>query len=267
MVTADSAGVLTGRIFDSQRASTAGMPAMPSYSIPVTLTDLLGMQRLQDVTLIDATTSERTFNPLITRLITDEDYLEVEPAFSFPDQWVPDQTFASSVFESENLEANGPATRRYMQLLITPEQFKGNKDGGMLRMYDSMTIELSYLSDGANPELINDTSEPVIWDTERAGAQVRATIIEYDGDGPGTVTQASVMVKTGLHDWQEVALTLEQDTADPSIWYAKGVLPATASQPFQAMLFAEDAAGNVGVETFGGTLAMDTVTYIPRLMR
>jgi hypothetical protein len=268
-IVGDSAGYLVGRTFDAEQANAAGMPTMPSLSIPVTYTDQYGMQRLQDVNMVDATSSEQAFDPLVTRMITDEDYLDSEPSFQFPEQWLPDQPFASSVFESENLEPLGPINRRYLQLLLTPQQFKGTEDGGVLRTYDTMTLRITYLSENSDDGLLNDIYEPVIWDTNRAGHQVTATIIEHDADGPGTVKEAWLMVKVGPTNWDKVTLTLQRDTTDLAIWRAQGTLPASTSLPLQAMLFAEDLSGNIGVETFNGklTLGADKFVYMPTIRR
>ena len=266
-IVSDSENALVGQRFVGEYPNAAGRPTLPAFSIPVALEDALGSQRLQDVTLIDAESGDQPFNPLVTRLITDEDYLDTEPAFNFPQQWFPDQPFASSVFESENIAAAGPATRRYLQLLLSPAQYKGNNSGGLLRTYASMTIELTYLSEGATPALLNDSYEPIIWDAALSGDTIEAVILEYNSTGPGVVVEASAFVKTAGDDWAEVIMSLERDAVDLETWYASGQVPADAASPLQVLLYAQDEAGNSGVETFGGTFNLDRTIYLPLVMK
>jgi len=200
-------------------------------------------------------------------LITDEIYLSHEPTFDFTDRWYPDQPFSYSVFESDNLDDDGPLNqdRRFSQLLLTPTQFKGNTSGGELRQFSTITLRLKYLSDGADDDLLDDTFDPIVRDTQRTSdGKIRAIVIERDNDGPGDELDAEMVVKTNTGAWQTVSMnTFQIGTTER--WQIEGSLPANTFLPLQLLIQAEDEAGNVGVETYGGRFDIDYEMYLPNV--
>ncbi|HEY1012251.1 MAG TPA: hypothetical protein VGE07_06050, partial [Herpetosiphonaceae bacterium] len=188
------------------------------------------------------------FNPSITRIVSDNLSFNLsEPTYPFADQWVPDQPFAYSVFESGG--------RRYMQLLVRPAQYKGTEQGGSIRKYATMRLRLNYYNESANPGGARDIIKPVVRDTGRFGQIVTARIEERTGTPALTprLERVQMLVETASHAWVPVPFTLVQ--LNDTTWEARATLGTLAlSTPFQAMVQAEDGAGNIGTETYRGTL-------------
>ncbi|MBP8252563.1 MAG: hypothetical protein KAX40_09375, partial [Herpetosiphon sp.] len=261
-VISDTAGVLTGQVFEGEQGNMTGRPALPNISIPVE--DQNGNNSVRGIVLSDA--NQRVLsdvNLAVTKLITDQNYLpNQETPYDFDERWFPDQPFGYSSFVNKTPQGEF----KNDQLLITPAQFRGTNVNGDLRLFDRMVFEVRYLDDWADPTIVRDTVDPVVIDTSRNGDQIDIVIQERTIDGPGANVSGEVFVLLDDGTWESVELSI-QPGADLDLWQGTATLPANTAEPLQLLILLEDASGNVGTETFEGTLTLGSQIYLPLIQR
>jgi len=198
-----------------------GQPIQPRTSLSITLD---GMMARGTVFEGGQYQTFHAFDPVVTRVITDEIRTREEPGFGFK-EWTPSTwDLINSVHTPEGWQ---------QQLVVIPAQYQATTEQmGVERRFDVMTYTVYYST-------TKDTIPPSIWvvrqvtDTDMLTVEVEVT--DFSG-----VTRVAVAHTTGDGLWQTVDLT---QIADPNTWV--GFLPSRPGLEYFAQ--AVDGGGNVAI--------------------
>ena len=198
-----------------------GQPIQPRTSLSI----------LQTATVARGTVFEggryRTFynfDPLVTRVVTDQAHTRQEPGFGFK-EWTP------STWDLINSVRTPDGWQQ--RLVVIPAQYRATTDRvGVERLFEAVTYTVYYST-------TKDTIPPSIWMVRQLAGTERVTVEVEVTDFSG-VTRAVATYTTGDGLWQTVDLV---QSVDPNVW--TGFLPAEAGLEY--FVQAVDGGGNVAV--------------------
>jgi hypothetical protein len=206
-----------------------GRPIQPraTYNVHVPDTIIHGALMLGG-TFTDVT----NFNPYVSQVLTDEQYIQDEPLFDV-DYWYP--VGVGTINRFLNLDGQSDE-----QLVVVPGQFKANANSnptrGSERLYSDLQFEIFH-----GTEDNSDFEPPHIWHVaaqRAAGHQVQFSIAV--GDDIGATPRVVVLYRElPSTTWQKVELTY-----DPTQQRATGIVPA-AAETMAYFVQAVDSNGNV----------------------
>ncbi|HUM72157.1 MAG TPA: C25 family cysteine peptidase, partial [Chloroflexota bacterium] len=180
------------------------------------------------------------FDPIVSRVITDERYLDAEPGYGL-DYWFPVGVGSVNRF----LTLDGESQQR---LVLVPGQYKPDgPNQGTQRLYTSLDFEVYHA-----PFNSGDFVAPNIWDTQawRDGQAVNFAATVTD-EGSGVQRVVVLYRPTSGQTWHLLDLT-----HDPLTNLATG--SATISGPFEYAVQAVDRSGNVSLALdYGGGFGGD----------
>ena len=168
------------------------------------------------------------FDPVISRIVTDDVYLAVEPAFPFT-QLYPAQVASINRF----LKVDGTLDQR---LVVIPGQYKANSSSrGTQRLYSNLELQI-LTAPNAQVDFVAPVVREVTATTDATGLRFRVRV----GDDSGAVQRVVVLyAAAGSTSWTRVELPY-----NPATGYAEaGVAPVNGLINF--IVQAADAAGNV----------------------
>jgi hypothetical protein len=222
----DSADRLSGPVQPQQRASS-GRPTLPAFVLPL---DLQG-ETIRSVSIREAQSEEVSFDPAITRLVTDHVYLEREPLFDAGAAWFPGEIAGFSQITTPGSGATSG------QLLITPFQYRGSEQSGTLRAFTEVSLDV--LLDAPAPIVPADTVPPYIRSVQQASVAEGVQLVVQASDDTGIVRVDVLSEAAG--EWSE----RELGAVGADTW--TGIVP-----PGSFIVRAHDAAGNIGTFTGKG---------------
>jgi len=251
----DSAGILTAvEDVAVQQQISFGRPQLPSLRMDVA--EGMGTQVPRGVVMLGGQASDRSFDPIITRVITDYTYVETEPDFRF-DQWFPTQPVKVNRLGSRFGDGKNAG-----QLVLYPAQFLASGPGaGTLRAYDQLRVRI-YYDDGSAPV---DWQAPVLRRVRAiptpGGVDIR---IEATDVGSG-IQDIHLLYSLNGIDWDVQTLTvLSSGDIYDGIW--SGYVPLNGSTPesLSFIVQAVDQAGNVAYTANKGQSysGAESVTYL-----
>jgi parallel beta-helix repeat protein len=198
-----------------------GQPIQPRTSLSVVLTDTMARGAVFEGGRYQIF---HNFDPVVTRVITEEIRRREEPSFDFK-EWTP------STWELINSVRTPEGWQQ--QLVVIPAQYKATTDyEGVERRFEVMTYTVYY-------SMTKDTIPPSIWvvrqmvDTEMITVEVEVT--DFSG-----VARVVAAYTTGDGVWRTVDLA---QSPDPNTWV--GLLPSRAGLEYLVQVV--DGGGNVAI--------------------
>ncbi len=248
----DSAQILSGAIAP-QLWANSGRPALPNLWLPLDP----GQRQIQGVSLHSATTELLPFNPTVTRMVTEEVYIQEEPQFSLGEAWYPDQSFAFSTFAVPGVGGSDVISRG--QLLAIPFQYQGDQDAGTLRAFTQMVFEVTYLDPAQAPDLADDQQNPEFISILRRPASAGSTTIEVKAVDNDEVENVAALIEDN-GQWTRVLLTAQGDDTWTGEW-------SGAPNSFAMIVTAQDRAGNLATDTQKGLLFAPRHIRLPLVLK
>jgi len=236
-----------------------GRPQLPTLSFDVAQGS---SNTPRGVLILGGVTTDYAFDPIVTRIVTDEVYIETEPEYDFT-QWFPTQPAKINRLGSHIGDGGNQG-----QLVLYPAQYQSAGGGlGTLRAFDQVNLRIYY----DDPSAL-DTQAPVIQSVEAlpGSDQVEITLEVIDPDpGVGTVSGVTeVWLAYSLDDVHWASLAVPYDSGDTwrtTIGLPTGVLPEQLTFVVQAV----DGAGNVAYsankgESYSGA---EGTIFLPLVLR
>jgi len=255
----DELGILEAQAVDVRQEISFGRPQLSSLSFDVVYDESMIPR---GVALLGGESSERAFDPIVTRVITDHVYDATEPGYAF-EQWFPTRPVHVNRMGSR-FGAGGNKGR----LVLYPLQFKADGAGaGVVRMYELLRLRVFY-DDGSGG---NDWQAPVIRRVEvvpgDGQAQILLTVIDPDwGVGKASgVQEVSLSYSTDGVQWNDVETARDGDVWSVTVPLPAGMTATNLSFVAQAV----DGAGNVAYSSNKGEAYQGEPlqVYLPLLLR
>jgi hypothetical protein len=191
----------------------------------------LGSSSIRSVTVREAQSELVPFNPSVTQIVTDHVYIEREPLFDGGAAWFPSEIAGFSQIATPGSSASSG------QLLVTPFQYRGNEQGGTLRAFTEVTLDV--LLDATDTAAPADTIAPYVRSVQQASVDTGVQLVVQASDDTGIVRVEVLSEDNGQWSTRELA-AVGADT-----W--TGIVP-----PGAFIVRAYDAAGNSGTFTGKG---------------
>ena len=231
----------------------AGRPILPRTSRDISLEGSLA----HGVLLSGAEFSdEPSFDPLISRVVTDELRLESEPTFATA-SWFPSRVTSINRF----ISLDGTTRER---LVVVPAQFLATTNTtptlGVQRRYSRLDMVV-YHAPFANTDFSAPNVSTVTAASSRSGIAIQVGV----NDAEGEIQRVVVLYRQAGSAWQTADLAYSAATSS-----AIGTLLGSGS--FEYIVQAVDGAGNVGLALDGGlpfsATSLDQLkVYAPMLVR
>jgi len=198
-----------------------GQPIQPRTSLSITLAGTMARGAVFEGGRYH---TFHNFDPVVTRVITDQAQTREEPGFGFK-EWTPSTwDLINSVRTPEGWQ---------QQLVVIPAQYRATTDWlGVERRFDVMTYTVYYST-------TKDTIPPSIWVVSQLEGTETITVEVEVTDFSG-VTRVAVAYTTGDGLWQTIDLA---QSANPNAWV--GSLPSRAGLEY--FVQAVDGGGNVAI--------------------
>jgi hypothetical protein len=255
----DSLGLLTAADVSAGQAINSGRPQLPSLSIDA----VYGATRVPRGAVVwSGEASEYRFDPIVTRVITDQVYDATEPEHEvagwFPTQPMKVNRLGSHVGGGGNLG----------RLVLYPAQFQGaSADGGTLRAFEELQLVI-YYEDSA---VADDWQPPMIRRVETALGTDRVQVVaEVSDPDPGVGQPSGVAQVTLFYTANGVSWTSARGTDVGETWRFGIDVPAGSSAgQLRFVVQAVDGAGNVTWcgnkgRLYGGA---ESRLYLPLVLR
>jgi len=198
-----------------------GQPIQPRTSVSVALADTLARGAIFEGGRYQ---TFHNFDPVVTRVITDDMHTRSEPGFGFR-EWTP------STWELINSIRTPEGWQQ--RLVVIPAQYRATTERvGVERRFETMTYTVYY-------SMTQDTIPPSIWTVQQITGTETLTVEVEVTDFAG-VDRVVAAYTIGDGFWETVNLA---QSVDPNVWV--GVLPPKAGLEY--LVQAVDGCGNVAV--------------------
>ncbi|MGD9099821.1 MAG: hypothetical protein PVF45_05020, partial [Anaerolineae bacterium] len=254
----DSAGLLTTpQDVAVEQQISFGRPQLPSLRMDVA--QGMGTQSPRGVIILGGQAGDHTFDPIITRVVTDHVYDTTEPGYDF-EQWFP-----SPPVQINRLGGRFGDGANEGQLGLYPAQFRATGDGlGLLRAFEEIKLRVYYdpgTTDWQAPVLRRVEADPTL---NTVDIRIEAT------DAGSGVQEIRLLYSLDGSVWDVHTLTTpDSGSAHDGVWSwsvpLSGALPGDLSFVVQAI----DHAGNVAYSSNKGESyrGADSTLYLPLLLK
>jgi hypothetical protein len=223
---------------------TGGRPVQPRTSRNIHLPDTIAHGAL----MVGGTFSDQPVDPVISRVVTEELYLETEPSYPV-ERWYPSQLGTVNRF----LAIDGQSRER---LVVVPGQFTASSTAtptmGTQRLYSELVFEIYHA-----PFTATDFIAPSIWRVEVITTDTDLTfrvLVEDDSE----VIQRTVVLYRPLtsNTWSRAELAHDTDSG----WVEGSILPVRGGIEYFAQ--AVDPTGNVALALDHGAPFLEERTAV-----
>jgi hypothetical protein len=209
-----------------------GRPVMPRSSVDVNISGTIA----HGVLMLGGTFSDQPVDPVISRIVTDEIFLDIEPPYP-SQQWYPTLPGSINRFLSIDDRSND-------RLVVVPGQFKATNlltpTVGTQRLYSALEFEVYHA-----PFTATDYLAPRIWQVEAYSTSTTLRFRIQVDDNSGSIQRAVMLYRAlNTNTWSRAELAFNQTTG-----WAEGQV-GSLQGPFEYFAQAVDLTGNV-------TLALD----------
>jgi hypothetical protein len=210
--------------------------------------------------MVGGTFHDRAIDPVISRVVTDELYVEAEPAYPTP-SWYPLQLGGVNRY----LGLDGVS---HDKLVVTPGQFRATTLStdtatlGTQRLYDELHFEIYHAPFGAT-----DFIAPSVWQVQASGGTDTLRFRVEVTDDSGQVERVVVLYRTASSQrWQKAELAYNPETN-----FAEGTAPLVTGNLYY-FVQAVDPTGNVALvldrgNPFQATIGLDSYIYLPLVLK